>query len=167
MEKTLNVAQVLKPQGIRGEVKVKVLCDSAEDLLSFPRVFIGGTEYKVLNVRPQGDCAYLTLKGVADRNAAELLRGKDILVLREDAPALPENRFYIVDVIGCEVFTESGERLGTICEITPARTDIYTIDTGARQVPFAAIDGVILSVDTENKKIVVDGKKFAEVALLD
>jgi 16S rRNA processing protein RimM len=167
MEKTLFVAQVLKPQGIRGEIKVKVLCDSAEDLATFPRVFIGGAEYKVLNVRPQGDCAFITLKGVADRNAAELLRGKDILVLRDDAPSLPENRYYIVDIIGCEAFDEQGKKLGVVTEITPARTDIYTLDMGGRNVPFAAIDGVILSVDIDNKKIILDGKKFAEVALLD
>jgi 16S rRNA processing protein RimM len=167
MEKTLNVAQILKPQGIRGELKVKVLCDSAEDLTTYPRVFIGGVEYKILNVRPQGDCAFITLKGIADRNAAELLRGKDVLVLRKDAPALPDDRYYIVDVIGCQVVTDSGKTLGTITEITPARTDIYTVEINGKAVPFAAIDGVILSIDVQNKKMVVDEKKFAEVALLD
>ena len=76
MPKTLTIATVLKPQGIRGEIKVKALTDSAEDLKNFPRVFIDGVEYKVLSVRPAGDCAFLSLRGIADRNAAELLRGK-------------------------------------------------------------------------------------------
>lgn len=167
MEKTLNIAQVLKPQGIRGEIKVKNLCDGAEDLLSFPRVFIDGAEYKVLKARSQGNCVYLTLKGVADRNAAELLRGKLVFALREDAPALPEDRFYIVDVLGCTVTSDRGEILGTVCEITPARTDIYVVDTGVKKIPFAATEGVILSIDVENKQMVVNAEKFGEVAVLD
>jgi 16S rRNA processing protein RimM len=167
MENTLSMALVLKPQGIRGEVKVKLLCDSAEDLASTPRVFIGGTEYKILNVRPVGDCAFLALKGIADRNAAELLRGKEVVALRSDLPQLPDDRFYIVDIIGCEVFDDTDKRLGTICEITPARTDIYVIDTGEKKIPFAGIEGVIKTIDIQNKKMIVDSKKFGEVALSD
>ena len=72
---TLTVATVLKPQGIRGEVKVRALTDSAEDLAAFKKLIIDGAEYSVLSVRAQGEFAYLMLKGIADRNAAELLRG--------------------------------------------------------------------------------------------
>jgi 16S rRNA processing protein RimM len=167
MEKTLNVALILKPQGIKGEVKVKVLTDTAEDLAKLPRVFIDGKEYKILNVRPQGDCAFVTFKGIADRNAAEALRGKDVIVNREDIPELPADRFYIVDVLGCKVVSQNGKTYGTICEITPARTDIYTVDTGDKKVPFAAVDGVIVSIDVQNKIMTVDQEKFSQVALFD
>ncbi|MGN0813619.1 MAG: ribosome maturation factor RimM [Candidatus Coproplasma sp.] len=167
MEKYLTVARVLKPQGIRGEIKVMTLTDSAEDLCGFSRLFIAGEEYKVLNVRAFGDTAFLTLKGIADRNAAELLRGNDVLALREDAPPLPDGRFYIVDLIGCKVVDDKGETLGTICDVTPAKTDIYVVDTGAKQVPFVAAEGVILSVDVEGSVITVNRERFNQVALLD
>ena len=167
MDKTLTVATVLKPQGIRGEIKVKTLTDTAEDMRSFGRVFIDGVEYKVLAVRPAGDCAYLALRGIADRNAAELLRGKDVLVLREDAPALPENTYYLVDVLGCEVVTEKGKRLGTICDITPAKTDIYVVESGEKRITFVAADGVIENIDTQAKKVTVNKKRFDEVAMYD
>lgn len=167
MENTLNIATVLKPQGIRGEIKVKALTDSAEDLACFHRVFIDGAEYKLLKARPQGDCAYLTLRGIADRNAAELLRGKQVYALRQDAPELPEDRFYIVDVLGCEVRTEEGDLLGRVSEITPARTDIYTLEEGAKRMTFVAAEGVIRSIDVERKVMVVDKKKFDEVVLSD
>ena len=42
MEQKISIGSVLKPQGIRGEVKVKVFLDSAEELKSFKRVLIGG-----------------------------------------------------------------------------------------------------------------------------
>ena len=167
MPKTLTIATVLKPQGIRGEIKVKALTDSAEDLKNFPRVFIDGVEYKVLSVRPAGDCAFLNLRGIADRNAAELLRGKDVIALREDAPELPEDTFYLVDVLGCEVVTEKGKSLGTICDITPAKTDIYVVEGDGRRITFVAAEGVIEDIDVEAKKVTVNKKRFDEVAMYE
>ena len=125
---SLTVAAVLKPQGIRGEIKVKALTDSADDLKNLKKIFIDGEQYSVLSVRASGDFAYIGLKGVADRNGAELLRGKDVEVERVDAPALPEGRYYIVDLIGCEAVTERGTALGEVVSVTPAKTDIYVLE---------------------------------------
>lgn len=166
MHKFLTVATVLKPQGIRGEIKVMPQTDSAEDLKDFTSVLIGDTKYKVLACRAAGGYAFLTLRGIADRNAAELLRGKEVLVDRSEAPELPEDRVYIADVIGCRLLTTEGELLGEVTDVTPARTDIYTISVGDKEIMFPAADGVILSVDTENGIVTVDKKRFEEVALL-
>lgn len=166
MEKYLNIATVLKPQGIRGEVKVMPHTDTAEDICGFSQVVIGDTQYKVLACRAAGGFAYLTLRGVADRNAAELLRGKAVLADRTDAPALPEDRVYIADLIGCAVVTEEGEELGKVLDVTPARTDIYTISFGEREVMFAAAEGVIVNIDTRAGKVVVNAERFKQVATL-
>ncbi len=163
MEKYLHVATVVKPQGIRGEVKVKTQTDSAEDLKGFARVFIDEIPYKIMSVRPAGDCAYIILRGVADRNAAELLRGKQLLALREEAPALPEGRHYIVDLIGCTLCWEGGE-IGVVTDVTPAKTDVYHFTVDGKNWAFASADGVILSVDIEAKRITVDKKRFDEVS---
>ena len=165
MDNKLTVATILKPQGIRGEVKVKALCDSAEDLKDLKRVFISGVEYGVLAVRAQGEIGYISLKGVFDRNAAELLRGKDIDALREDMPPLPEDRFYIADLTGCSVVTSSGEEIGEVISVTPARTDIYTLKTPKGELSFAAAEGVIEEVDVANKTITVNKKRFKEVSV--
>ena len=165
MQNTLTVATILKPQGIRGEVKVKALTDSAEDLKAFKKLIIDGVEYPVISVRAQGEFAFLGLKGIADRNAAELLRGKDAEVPRSEVPELPEGRYYIVDLIGCDVVTERGDLLGTVIEVTPAKTDIYVIEKDGRQITFAAADGVISEVDVAAHKITVNGKRFKEVSL--
>ena len=165
MDDKLTVAVILKPQGIRGEIKVKALCDSAEDLLGLKRVFIDGTEYSVMGARGQGDFAYLSLRGVFDRNAAELLRGKEVEALRSDMPELPEGTYYIADLTGCAVLTEQGEVIGEVTSVTPAQTDIYTLATPSGEVSFAAAEGVISSVDVENKKITVNKKRFKEVSV--
>ena len=167
MEKTLTVATILKPQGIRGEIKVKTLTDSASDLSLFPRVFIDGVEYKLMSVRPSGDCAYLVLRGIADRNAAELLRGKEVFALRSDAPDLPEGTYYLVDVLGCEVFTEKGKSLGSIVDITPAKTDIYVVRGEDKTITFVAAEGVIEDIDVRQRRVVVNKKRFDEVAMYE
>lgn len=166
MQKYLTIATILKPQGIRGEIKVMPQTDSAEDIKNFSSVIIEGREYKVLACRAAGGFAYLTLRGVADRNAAELLRGKEVLVDREEAPELPEGRVYIADVIGCKLVTEEGEELGEISAITPARTDIYTAVVSGKEVMFPAAEGVIVSIDEAAGKVTVNKKRFEEVALL-
>ena len=127
MFKKIIIGEVLKPQGIRGEVKIKPLVDDVSDLKSVKKVFIGDAEYKILSARADAQAAYLALSGVADRNAAELLRGKEVLADRADLPALEEGRYYIVDILGCTVVTEKGKRLGEIADILPAHTDIYVL----------------------------------------
>lgn len=166
IKKYLTIATVLKPQGIRGEIKVMPQTDSAEDMCAFTSVIIGGTAYKVLACRAAGGYAYLTLRGIADRNAAELLRGKEVLVDRDDIPELPQDRIYIADIIGCKLITAEGEELGTVQDVTPAHTDVYTALVGGKEVMFPAAEGVILSTDAEAGVIVVDKKRFEEVALL-
>ena len=163
---TLTIGQILKPQGIRGEVKVMPYTDSAEDFKRFKRVFLDGEEYRVLSVRTGGGMVYLALRGVADRNAAELLRGKELSVPREDAPVPAEGSYYIADLLGCEVISSEGEKLGTLTDVRPAATDIYTILSGEKEILFPAAKGVVVGVDTEKKLITVDAKRFREVAVL-
>ena len=167
--KSLTIAKILKPQGIRGEIKVMTFTDSPSDLHAFDRVYIGGNCYKMLKVRPQnGDCAFITLAGIADRNAAESLRGANVEVDREDIPALPEGTYYIADVIGCKVVTQEGDELGIVRGITPARTDIYEYEKiDGKSVSFAAVEGVILSTDVEAKILTVDKVRLSEVAIDD
>lgn len=168
--KQLTIAKILKPQGVRGEVKALALTDSPEDLAAFKKVYIGGNAYKVLKVRAlaQG-YVIIALSGVADRNAAELLRGADIIADRDDAPPLPENTFYIEDMIGCDVVDEKGVSYGKITEIREidrVRHAIYTLaraDGG--EITFAAADGVITAVDIEKRTVTVNTARFAEVAL--
>ena len=163
MIKKIVIGEILKPQGIRGEVKIKPLLDDMAGLKGVKNVEIGGAEYKVLSARADAQAAYLALSGVADRNAAELLRGKEILADRAELPALEEGRYYIVDVIGCEVVTEKGQRLGEIADILPAHTDVYVLKDGEKESMFPAAEGVIVHVDVENKRIVVSEKRIGEV----
>lgn len=164
MKEFLTVAKIVKPQGIRGEIKVLSLTDSVEDLVELTKAYIGGNPYKILNVRPcGGDCAIVALGGVFDRNAAELLRGLDLTVKRSEAPALPEGRYYIADVIGCKVVVGEKE-IGMVLSITPARTDVYEVEKlDGSHLIFAAAEGVVENIDVEEGVVTLNEKRLAEV----
>ncbi len=166
MERDLTIGLIVKPQGIRGEVKVKPYTDGAESFRGLKRVFLDGEERKVLSVRCGADAVYLGLKGVPDRNAAELLRGKELTIPREEAPDPGEGRYYIADLLGCEVYSDGGTLFGVLTDIRHAATDIYTLDMEGKEVLFPAVKGVITDIDLSAKRITVDEKRFREVAVL-
>ena len=113
----------------------------------------------------EGGFAYLGLRGIPDRNAAELLRGKKIEGDREEAPALEEGRYYIVDILGLTAVTEDGDVLGTVKDISPLSSEVYTLEKDGKQILFPAVRGVVKKVDLENRRLIVDKKRFNEVAV--
>lgn len=162
----LIIGEVLKPQGIRGELKVKAFTDSPEDIKAFGNVYIDGTAYKILSFRVGTDgAAYMGLRGIPDRNAAELFRGKKLEGDRDDAPELAEGQYYIVDILGCSCETENGEILGTVTDIKNLSSDVYTIEKAGKSILFPAVKGVVKKVDVANKKLIVDKSIFDEIAV--
>ena len=146
--KRLLIGEVLKPQGIRGELKVKAFTDSPDDIKAFGTVYIDNLPYKILSFRVGGDgAAYIGLRGIPDRNAAELFRGKILEGNREDAPELNEGQYYIIDILGLRCETEEGELLGIVKNISNLSSDVYTIEKDGKEILFPAIKGVVLSVD--------------------
>lgn len=163
----LIIGEVLKPQGIRGELKIKTFTDFPEDVKAFGTVYIDEKPYKILSFRvgPDG-AAYVGLRGIADRNAAELYRGKKLEGDRDDAPELEEGQYYIVDMIGLSCETEEGVFLGTVKDITNLSSDIYTLEKEGKNILFPAVNGVVVRVDIAGGKLVVNKAKFDEIAVV-
>ena len=162
----LVIGEVLKPQGIRGELKIKTFTDFPQDVKAFKTVYIDDVAYKILSFRVGNDgAAYVGLRGIPDRNAAELFRGKKIEGEREDAPPLEEGQYYIVDILGLSCETEEGEFLGTVTDISNLSSDIYTIEKAGKKILFPAVKGVVKKVDIQNKKLIVDKSVFEQIAV--
>lgn len=164
--KRLVLAEVLKPQGIRGELKIKTFTDTPEIVKQFGMVYIDDTPYKILSFRVGNDgAAYVGLRGIPDRNAAELFRGKLLEGNREDGPELEEGQFYIVDVIGLACETEEGEFLGNVVDIKNLSSDVYTIEKAGKRILFPAVKGVIKRIDLENQKVIIVKSIFDEISV--
>ena len=164
MEKMLNIGVVVKPQGIKGELKVMPYTDDVQRFKKLKQVVIDGVTYNVTGAKIGVDAVFLALDTIHDRNTAELFRGKSLFVHRKDAIIPKENSFFIVDIIGCKIVTEKGESVGVVTDVTSAKTDIFTVDCAGKIMRFPFLKDLLIKADVENKLITVDGKRLKEVS---
>lgn len=162
----IAIGKILKAQGLRGEVKILPLTDDPARFLRLDRAFIDGKPHRAERARVSGGFAYVSFSGIDTREDAERLAGLEVSVDRADAVPLPPDAWYAADVLGCEVFLED-TRLGTLTDIMQnTGADVYTVRTPeGGEIMFPALRDLIRSVDTENKRMVLDGKRFPEVSV--
>ncbi|MDE7191768.1 MAG: ribosome maturation factor RimM, partial [Clostridia bacterium] len=102
-----------------------------------------------------------------DRNAAELWRDKEIPIERKDAINLPEDRYFIVDVVGCEVFAND-EKLGKLIDVLQyGSADVYVISTPNGKAMIPAIERIIKQVDVADKKILLDKDAWNDLVVFE
>ena len=169
----IAAAKIVGVYGIKGWVKLKVNLENPASLTSLqPQFLIDSRQQsrrpiRVLNVRAQGKGYIASLDGVNDRNAAELLRGHDIMVPKSALPALDAGEFYWDDLVGCTVKAHDDEGnaldLGAVNylletganDVLVVRASETSIDDRERLIPYIE-DDVILSVDLANAIIDVN-----------
>lgn len=165
MEEKLTIGVIVKPQGIKGEVKVHPLTDDVLRFKKLKEVIIDQKNYRVEKCTIAGNVVFLALSGITDRDTAETFRGKYLHVLRENAVPLPKGRYFIVDIIGCKVIKDGGEEVGEVIDITSSRTDIFTVKTvDNRVLRFPFLNDLVTSVDVKNKTVIVNSKRLGEVS---
>jgi 16S rRNA processing protein RimM len=158
----LKVGQIVNTHGVRGEVKVYPLTDDLKRFDKLKFIFIkSGEQYKkvqVLGVKYVKAMAILKLSGIESMNDAEKYRDMYIYIDRENAIKLPEDTYFIADLIGINVVNGCGEPLGKITNVfSTGSNDVYEIkpETG-KSFLIPAIGDVIKDVDITNRKMVVE-----------
>lgn len=96
---------------------------------------------------------------IAEEGFAEL--GVEEEPLPEDNPE--ENRFDIEAIVGCELYTKNGVRLGKIVQVLPAETDIYIVARDGKEMRLPAEEGIILDMNVERKRMTVDAERVFEL----
>ncbi len=106
---------------------------------------------EVASWREHKDLVLLTLTGVADRDAAEALRGQEILVRKADLPAPEEDELFLHEIEGLTVLLEDGKRLGVVTDIMlPGGQEVWTIATDdGGEVLFPVVGEFLVAVDPE------------------
>ncbi len=161
MTKYLEIGQIVNTFGIKGMVKVKPFTDNIERFNNLEKVYIKNkssqTEYKIQEVKYHKNMVLMKLEGIENPEQADLLRNSYLIVDREKETPLEKGTYYIVDMIGLEVYTDENELLGTLEDIyNTGSSDIYVVKNElGRQVLLPAIKDVIKNIDMENKKITV------------
>ena len=157
----ITIGRVLRPHGVHGEIKIEPLTDHAGRFRGLQRVFLsspaGNTkECTVRSARYLGDTPLLLLDGYDGPEAARELNGWLVQLPEEEALPLPEGRYYWFELIGMEVLSEEGERLGKIVDLFPTGSnDVYVMQAGGREIYLPATKEVIRQVDRKAKRMVI------------
>ena len=174
MKEYIEVGQIVKPQGIKGEVKLIPMTDDPMRFEGENTFFFeengAYTPVTARFSRFDGQAVYLFIDGVNDRNAAEELRGRYLLADRAHAAQLDEDEFFIVDLIGISGFDETGKSYGTLTDVMqPGGNDVYVfVDKKARrEYLIPALKSVVISTDPEKGKMVFASKRLSEVSVIN
>ena len=165
MKSELTIGKVLKPRGLKGELKIETYSSDSARFSHLKQLKIDTKEYIVKNISLEGAIGYVTLDTIDDVDKAEALRGKFITAKRDDLPKLPDGKYYIVDMIGLDVVV-SGEVVGEVCDVLQyGSADVYVVKNGANSFSFPAISGLVKQVDLDLGKIVLDDMIFPRVVV--
>ncbi len=149
------LAAVAGAHGIKGEVRLKLFAQSADSLARHPQVEVGGRMLTLKSVKPGGGGAVARFAEIADRSAAEALRGQTLTVPRSALPPREAGEYYHADLLGLPCVGPEGEPLGTVAAVENfGAGDILEIETPAAKrhmVPFrpgiADLEGGHVRVD--------------------
>ena len=153
------IGKFRRPHGIRGEIRMTVLTDFPE-LISPGQVIYVGERYKAYTVRDirwHGGDMLVSLKELPDRTAVEIFRNIMVYMKSEDMPELPEGEYFLHQLVGMEIITDQGERLGILKEILiTGANDVYLVESQqGKELLLPAIDEVVLDIDQEKNQILV------------
>ena len=160
MQKRLEIGQIVNTFGIKGEVKVNPFTDDITRFDELKTVYVkikGKSElYKIENVKYHKNMVLVKFKGIDNIETAEKLRNAFLEVDRKDAIPLEEGTYYIVDLIGLDVYTDEGKLLGKVDDIyNTGVKDIYVVkDELGKHILLPGIDEVIKEVILDEKIIV-------------
>lgn len=165
------IADVQRPHGIKGEIKIRVYSDDLKNILSLKTLYVQEhnelVPYSVLSAHLLGESVVLSLENVDTREKAEEFRNKKIYISRQDASPLNSDEYYISDLIGIEVYKDNGEYIGILEDILSSYTqEIYQIKAKEGLYLCAKIKGLVLDISLENKKIILDSDMFAALGVL-
>ena len=160
----IEIGQIVNTFGIKGFVKVKPFTDDITRFDKLKNVYIKEKQYVIENVKYHKDMVLLKFKSIDKIEDAETLRNYYLEINREDGN-LEEGAYYIVDLLGLEVITDTGKLLGKLDDIyNTGSNDIYVVkDELGKQILLPAIKDVIKEIDIENRKITVHLIKGLEV----
>ncbi|MBR5388224.1 MAG: 16S rRNA processing protein RimM [Clostridia bacterium] len=168
MREKLRIGLIVKPHGVRGEVKVYPLTDEPQKFSRLKKATVDGKEFALNSVKVGTDAVYVSFCGVPDRNAAELLRGKYVEMDRADDDPAEEFSYYVSDIVGSTVILDNGETVGKVTDVTSAKTDIFTVVTeNGKTVRFPFLKSLIISFDEKEKVLKLFAARFKEVAFYE
>ncbi len=161
MQNLLEIGQIVNSYGIKGFFKVVPFTDNITRFNDLKTIYIEKNkkleEKEIEEVKYHKNLVLLKLKGIDDINQTLEYKNCYIKIDRKNAVELPKNSYFIIDLIGMEVYTENEELLGKITDVFPTGSnDVYVVkDELGKQILLPAIKDVIKDVNVTDKKMIV------------
>lgn len=158
------LGRVLRPHGVRGELRLEVITAYPERIVEGGRVFLGtdpndpdATEVRrVARARRHQQYLILELEGIRDRDEADAYREQYVMVPLEEAVPLEEGEFYLFQVLGLDVYSDEGEFLGQVSDvIETGANDVYVVHGPTGEILLPDIEECILKVDIPANRMTV------------
>ena len=163
MEKYLEIGQIVNTFGIKGMVKIKPFTENTKKRFdNLKKVYIKTKkeqkQYEVEEIKYHKEMVLVKFKGIENIEEAEKLRNSYLVIDRNEEEPLEEGTYYIVDMIGLEVYTDEGEKLGILDDVFKSNMscDMYIVKNElGKTITLPAIEDVIKNIDMEKRKITV------------
>ena len=161
MKEKLEVGQIVNTFGIKGFVKIYPYVNDIKRFDDLKTVYIKvKNEQKILEieeVKYQKNMVLAKFKGIETVEEANKLRNSYVEIDRKDAIPLEEGEYFIADLLGLDVYIDTGEKLGVLEDIyNTGSSDIYVVKNElGKQFLLPYIDEVIKKIDLENGRITV------------
>jgi 16S rRNA processing protein RimM len=163
-ETWVEVGQVIRPHGLKGNLLVSLHGDDSANLISTERVTLSGKSgshaFQVRGAEPTGQTrdgrarVRLSLVGLESRESAETWSGAKLSIPESALPPLPEGEFYWRDVLGLRCRLPSGADLGVVEEIWPTGSnDVLVVRRGEELLLIPALREVLMRVDRKAREL--------------
>jgi 16S rRNA processing protein RimM len=166
MRPHIRVGLITRTHGVKGEVSVIPLTDDPNRFKILKQVYVEnddlplGVDCEIEYVRFHNNRLHVKFKGYDGINDVAAFKGKYIAIDEIDRVKLPENRYYVCDLLDCKVYELSGKLLGTIVDVLETGgNDVYVVkpnDGICEEVLIPAVKSVIKDVSVKEKKVIVE-----------
>ena len=157
----IKVGRIINTHGIRGELKVFPLTDNLDRFDDLKIVYIGNNKEKVEieQVKYHKGLAIIKLKEFDNIN--QVLKFKDdfLYIDVEDKVELPEDHYFIFDIVDCNVYDTKGRKIGVVTDVLQyTSNDVYVVKDKEKNKEYLipAVKEFVVDIDVENKKIIID-----------
>jgi 16S rRNA processing protein RimM len=155
------IGYIIKPQGLKGELKVDSVSPYLERFNRLDKVFLQIEEneqaYTIEYIRVSGRFVYIKFSEINSRNDAEFLRNAEVLIEEKDLLQPAENEYFIHDLIGCKVISENNEIIGVLSDVVQmSSNDVYVVqNSDGVEVLIPATKEVVKQVNIGQKEIII------------
>ena len=155
-----RIGQIVNTQGLKVEVRVYPYTDDINRFDELEYFYIDknlNNKYEVERVRYKGNMVIMKIKDIDSIELAEKLKTKNMYIGREQGRELEEGEFFVSDLIGLDVFTVDGEKVGVLKDVLQhAINDVYVISSGEKEYLIPSIEKFVPTIDLDQNKMIID-----------